>query len=153
MMHQIKQRKGAVLLSGGIDSATAAYFAKQQCDRGLVAVTMSYGQKHQEAEIAAAMEIGRSLEVVEHILVDIPDSVFTGAGSALMDDDVEMPTGSYQELQITQGPSLTVVPFRNANLISIATSVAIAEECDRVYVGAHATDGHNWAYPDCSPIL
>jgi 7-cyano-7-deazaguanine synthase len=149
-LHQQKSHKGAVLLSGGIDSATAAYYAAQQCERGLVAVTVAYGQKHREEEIQAAMEIGRKLGVVDHLLVSIPEAVFSGASSALI-DDVEMPDDTYEDLKQAHGPSPTVVPFRNANLISVATSVAVTEGCDRVYVGVHATDHGAWAYPDCCP--
>ena len=146
--HNVGVHRGAVLLSGGIDSATVAYIAAQQC-HSLVAITASYGQKHQEAEINAAIEVAKELQVEDHILINMPD-IFTGAGSALMGEQ-DMPEKTYEELQEAEGPSPTVVPFRNANLISMATSVAISHGADCLYVGMHATDGHNFAYPDCTP--
>jgi 7-cyano-7-deazaguanine synthase len=62
-----------------------------------------------------------------------------------------MPHQTYQEINESVGPSPTVVPFRNANIISVCTSVAAAQGYDEVYIATHATDSHNWAYPDCSP--
>ena len=58
---------------------------------------------------------------------------------------------SYEEIKNSEGPSPTYVPFRNANLLSIATAIAQIQKCDIVYFGAHADDAHNYAYPDCTP--
>lgn len=140
--------KAVVLLSGGIDSTTAMFQAIQDGYPRIVAVTAYYGSKHNNSEILAARRIADKYAGGQ-IEVTLPD-VFRGSGSALMGES-EMPQQTYQEIAEAEGPSPTVVPFRNANLISIATSVAITEAATVVYVGMHAEDARNWAYPDCTP--
>jgi len=142
--------KSVVLLSGGMDSTTA--LAEEiSFGRQIVAVSTRYGSAHEASEQAAAARIVAWFRqsIVEHITIDLPH-IFGGAGSALM-GEMEMPEMSYQELHDKKGPMDTVVPFRNANLLSLATAVAITHDAHLVVVGAHAEDAHNYAYPDCTP--
>jgi 7-cyano-7-deazaguanine synthase len=139
--------KAVVLLSGGVDSATELALALQQNDTA-IALTCYYGQKH-SIEIQCAANIARHYNV-EHRIVEVP-RIFGGAGSTLIDDGLDQPHLTYEEIGEEEGPSPTVVPFRNANLIAIATTVAVVENAQFVYVAAHAEDAHNWAYPDCTP--
>lgn len=139
--------KAVVLLSGGLDSSTALALALEE-NKDVLAVTCDYGQKH-------AIEIQCAAEVVEHYgvehrIIEMP-RIFEGAGSTLIDKGFEHPHLTYKEINEEEGPSPTVVPFRNANLISAATSIAVVEGAQVVYVAAHAEDAHNWAYPDCTP--
>jgi 7-cyano-7-deazaguanine synthase len=80
----------------------------------------------------------------------IPTTVFRGSGSALMGEG-EMPEMSYEEISHAEGPSPTVVPFRNAVFLSLAVAFAASRRIDLVYIAVHAEDAHNWAYPDCTP--
>lgn len=148
-----KNPKIVVAFSGGMDSTTLLASLVAAMNRDVIAVTVQYGSKHQEAETAAAGSIvqfyrGFNVDIV-HKIIQLPD-IFKGAGSALMDES-KMPHQSYEELMETKGPSPTVVPFRNANIISVCTAIAVAEDAEEVYVATHSTDSHNWAYPDCTP--
>ena len=148
------------LLSGGMDSTVAMAQAIQQQDPEVViACSFPYGSKHNAAETAAAANLvdwyQRETAIdIRHQIVQMPN-VFAGGQSALM-GDVAMPHLTYKEIAEGDGPSPTVVPFRNANLISLATSIAVVndlKEKDPVTVvcGMHAEDARNWAYPDCTP--
>lgn len=139
--------KALVLLSGGMDSATCLALAKTE-NESVGGLSISYGQKHiREVEYAyqLARHFGISLEVLE-----LP-KIFQGAGSSLVDDGVEMPQMSYEELADAEGPSKTYVPQRNMNFLAVASSIALIGEADYIYFGAHADDAHHWAYPDCTP--
>lgn len=140
--------KAAVLFSGGMDSTTVLYQAMADGAKEVLAITFNYGSKHAAREIAAADDImQRVLDMVPsvHIILKLPN-IFGGGKSALM-GDVDMPVGGYNH----EGESVTVVPFRNANLISAAVTLAEVAKFSKLYVGMHATDYGNWAYPDCTP--
>jgi 7-cyano-7-deazaguanine synthase len=139
--------KAVVVLSGGLDSTVCMALARELHDE-LYAITFWYGQKH-VTEAQAAGEVAGYYDA-EHRFVQLDEKLFSGANSALT-DDVEMPHMSYEELQESHGVSPTYVPFRNANLLSMATAYALTKDADEVWAGMHAEDAHNWAYPDCTP--
>jgi 7-cyano-7-deazaguanine synthase len=141
--------KAVVLLSGGMDSCTAMAQAVADGASELVAVSIKYGSMHQQAESVAAINVA-GWYGAEFVGIKMPDDIFKDAGSALMGDQA-MPHMTYQEIDKSQGPSPTVVPFRNANFLSIATSLAIKYKAQYVYAGMHGEDAHNFAYPDCTP--
>ncbi len=150
--------KAVVLVSGGMDSATALGQALSDGAEQVIALSVRYGSLHQDAESRAAVQVvdwynrllyGAALPVVEHRVLELPSQVFAGGHSALL-GETEMPHADYQDVE-HEGPSETVVPFRNANLISLATAIADANDYDKVYVAVHANDHNKWAYPDCSP--
>lgn len=141
-------KKAVVLLSGGMDSCTAMAVAKADGCGELIAVSARYGSLHQQQEVKAASDV-IAWYGGKHIYVDLPD-IFKGASSALMGES-EMPHMTYADLHEQVGPSPTVVPFRNANLLSIATTIAITHKAQYVYAGMHGEDAHNFAYPDCTP--
>ena len=144
--------KAVVLLSGGLDSAVCLAMALEEND-SVIAVNASYGQKHiKERQSAIAIcnyyfDKGRDISLK---ILNLPD-IFKGAGSTLTDPGLEQPHLTYSELAESQGPSPTVVPFRNANLLSVATTIAVVNKAQLVYAGMHAEDARNWAYPDCTP--
>ncbi len=150
--------KVVVLLSGGLDSATVLYQALHDGADEAVTISFAYGSRHQDRELKAASEVaahaeadygsGEVMTVVQKV-VRLPD-IFTGGQSALM-GDTEVPLEEYQDYEGGEGESITVVPFRNANLISAAVTIAEVEGAQAVYMGMHATDHGSWAYPDCSP--
>jgi 7-cyano-7-deazaguanine synthase len=143
-----------VLLSGGLDSAVALALAvKAYGHRGykgarpdntsIIGVNILYGQKHaREQEAARQLAEWYDIRLME---VNLPH-IFEGAGSALIDSEVT----TKAEEDWTEGPVSAVVPFRNANLLSVATTIALVEGADSVWFGAHAEDAAAGAFPDCS---
>lgn len=137
-----------VLCSGGLDSAVCLDLARRQGD--VETLTLLYGQSHKE-EVGSARKLSSYYHVLDHHIITLPD-IFRGSGkSTLVDEGLEQPKMTYKELREAQGVSPTYVPFRNANFLSVATTIALVRECESVWIGAHAEDARNWAYPDCSP--
>jgi 7-cyano-7-deazaguanine synthase len=146
--------KAVVLLSGGIDSATVLAMALEENDE-VLAVSFNYGSNHNAVERTAAERIVEWYVVGGHELVlrevELPP-VFGGGKSALF-SEIPMPEMSYKEIAENVGPSPTVVPFRNANLISLATTLAVVHDAQLVYAGMHAEDARGFAYPDCTAMF
>lgn len=136
--------KAYVLVSGGMDSAVCLALAANTYDQDVCAVSLNYGQKHSK-ELDYAIRLAEHFNV-EHRIHDITGLLGIGG---LNDPNNEVPNISYDDID---GVSPTYVPFRNGTLLSIATSIASADEdAVAVYYGAHAEDAQNWAYPDCTP--
>lgn len=143
-----------IVLSGGLDSTVALAEAMEANDGNsneVGAVTFTYGQKHTR-EVEAAKAIALTYDIAKHRVIDLPQ-VFGGTGSVLMaENELEMPRASYEDMEDSDvGVSPTYVPYRNGNLLSMATTVALVEGASEVWAGMHAEDAHNWAYPDCTP--
>jgi 7-cyano-7-deazaguanine synthase len=142
-----------VLLSGGMDSTTALAQAVVDGAVNIVAVSFQYGSRHQLQELASAERVVKYYNrfgfCIERVVVIIPHHIFVGSGSSLIGES-DIPDEEYHDPE-KETPSSTVVPFRNANMISIATTVAESRGYDKVYVGVHATDAQGFAYPDCTP--
>lgn len=138
-----------LLLSGGLDSTTllAQLVETEEDELGIGAVSFRYGQKHSiETEKAGLVA---AYYGAEHIVVDLPE-IF-GRESTILQGGPNPPHLTYKEIAEGKGPSPTVVPFRNANLISMATTIAVVRGASYVYAGMHAEDARGWAYPDCTP--
>lgn len=133
--------KTLVVCSGGLDSVTLAYkVAKERTLTGLL--SFDYGQRHKkELEFAAlcAEKLG-----VPHHIIDISSVGAALTGSALT-DDVEVPDGHYEE----ETMKATIVPNRNAIMMTIAYGVAASQGAEAVAAAVHAGDHH--IYPDCRP--
>jgi 7-cyano-7-deazaguanine synthase len=147
--------KGIVLLSGGMDSTTALAQAVADGCSEILALNVSYGSKHNSREEQSAIEVvewyNKRNEVESITFENLSIAgIFKGAKSALM-GSIPMPHMTYQEIAASEGPSPTVVPFRNGVLLSIAAAIASSRGYDAVFIGAHAEDARNWAYPDCTP--
>lgn len=141
--------KALVVLSGGLDSTTCLAIANDEHDE-VAAISFYYGQKHKN-ELVHAEEIAAYYNAPWY-LIELP-KVFQGAGSTLVDADVDNPRGSYAEVQDIEGEQVspTYVPYRNGNLLSLATAHALVVGADTLYAGMHAEDAAHWAYPDCTP--
>lgn len=130
------------VVSGGMDSVTLAYHL---ADTGydLVLCSVDYGQRHAK-ELACAQGCAASLGAPWH-LADLTSLRGLLGGSALTSDAVPVPEGHYA------APSMaaTVVPNRNAILISVAAGLAVTVGAEVVAVGVHA--GDHPIYPDCRP--
>lgn len=138
------KKKSVVVLSGGLDSTTILYRTKDVTD--VIAVSFNYGQKHKkELEYAAAL---CEKHHIKHHIIDLWSSGYTKAisnsGSSLV-TDAEVPEGHYE----ADNMASTVVPNRNAVMISMAVSIAVAEGAEEVLVGVHGGDHH--IYADCRP--
>jgi 7-cyano-7-deazaguanine synthase len=128
-----------VLLSGGLDSATALAWAREQgwhCH----ALSVHYGQRH-DAELQAAARLARSLGAVAHRVMHI-DFAQIG-GSALLDPAIAVPETP------TEGIPVTYVPARNTVLLSLALGWAEVLGAGAIVIGVNAVDYSG--YPDCRP--
>jgi 7-cyano-7-deazaguanine synthase len=133
--------KAVVLLSGGLDSATAA--AQALADGyEVIALSFRYGQRH-ERELEAAQRVSRALGVREHFVVEV--NLAQWGGSALTDPNMEVPTDGVRPDTI---PS-TYVPGRNTVFLALALSLAEARGAEAIYLGINAVDYSG--YPDCRP--
>lgn len=147
--------KALVLCSGGIDSTTALAIAVQEYGhKNVIALSMSYGQKH-DKEIKAACDVARHFDV-ELLSLDL-SKIFEYSNSSLLKQSTEeIPKESYsKQIEETNGekPVSTYVPFRNGLFLSTAASIALSKDCDVIYYGAHSDDAAGFAYPDCSDVF
>ena len=133
--------RAVVLLSGGLDSYTAAAMAKAQ-GFTLDALTIHYGQRHAQ-ELVAARLVAASLGVVRHleIVVDL-----RGIGGSALTSDAPVPLD--RDLAATDIP-VTYVPARNTIFLSLALGWAEVRGATDVFIGVNALDYSG--YPDCRP--
>jgi 7-cyano-7-deazaguanine synthase len=137
-------KSAVVLCSGGIDSATLAYkvVAERRLDR---LVSFDYGQRHRrEIEHAAliAAELG-----ARHDIVDITALGKFLMSSSLISGGDAVPDGHYAQDNMKS----TVVPNRNAIMLSIAFGIAAGAKADAVGIAVHG--GDHFIYPDCRPAF
>jgi len=132
--------KVVVLCSGGMDSVSALYWANAEHE--VVAVlSYNYGSKHNPREIPFAKLHADKLGIRHQIInLDFIDKLFN---SALLSSGGEIPEGHYQAENMKQ----TVVPFRNAIMLSIAAGWAESLEAEGLVIAAHS--GDHAIYPDC----
>lgn len=135
--------KAVCLLSGGMDSSTLAYLAKHD-GYEILALHFTYGQRTEDKELECAHRIARSLNALEFLDVDLAYLKRVGA-SSLTDPNIKVKSHE----KAGEGIPQTYVPFRNANLLSVATSFAEARGADAIYIGVQASDYSG--YPDCKP--
>jgi 7-cyano-7-deazaguanine synthase len=136
--------KAVILLSGGLDSTTVLYQARQD-GYDCYALSFNYQQRHQR-ELAAARRVAKSAQVSEHQVVDF--DLRCWGGSALTDNSIELPID--RDLgQMAEEIPVTYVPARNTIFLSFALAYAETIQADRVYLGVNALDYSG--YPDCRP--
>lgn len=135
--------KAVILLSGGLDSATALAIAKAE---GFTpyALSFRYGQRH-AAELDAARKVAQAQGVAEHKIADIDLRLF--GGSALT-DDIAVPKARSVE-EIGHGIPVTYVPARNTIFLSFALAWAEVLGAYDIFIGVNALDYSG--YPDCRP--
>jgi 7-cyano-7-deazaguanine synthase len=133
--------RAVVLLSGGLDSATAAALARRE-GWELFALTVRYGQVH-ALEVEAARHVALSLGVAKHVELDVDLASF--GGSALVGDG-PVPKGRPLD---EAGIPATYVPARNTVLLSLALGWAEVVRAERIVIGVNALDYSG--YPDCRP--
>ena len=129
------------LLSGGLDSATAAALAREAGHR-VIGLSFDYGQRHRR-ELAAAAELAATLALEEHHTIAV--NLAAWGGSSLTDGQLAIPTTGVEAGVI---PS-TYVPGRNTVFIALGLSLAEARGAERLVLGVNAVDYSG--YPDCRP--
>ena len=130
-------RRAVVLLSGGLDSATALAWALQE-GWECFALSVAYGQRH-EAELAAAARVAKAVGAREHRVMHV-DLAGIG-GSALTDPNIPVPETP------TSGIPVTYVPARNTLFLALALGWAEVLGADDLVIGVNAVDYSG--YPDC----
>ncbi len=139
----INPQSAIVLASGGMDSCVTAAIAATEC-REIAMLHISYGQRTEQRELKAFNDIADFYNVKRRMTVSIAHLAQIG-GSSLTDRNIEV---SRADIESTEIPT-SYVPFRNAHLLSIATSWAEVIGANRIYIGAVAEDSSG--YPDCRP--
>ncbi len=131
-----QNKKCVVVLSGGPDSATVAYWAKQQGYQ-IYAITFNYGQiavKETEAAQKIAADLGTTTKIID---LSALKEIFSGATSLVN-----------REIPLTaEFSSPIIVPFRNAIFLSAAVAYAATVGADKIFYGAQGSDEP--FYPDC----
>src|SRR6202171_248972 len=133
--------RAVVLLSGGLDSYTAAAIAKSQ-GFTLHALTVRYGQRH-EREVDAARRVAAALGVAAHLVLDLD---LRGIGRCALTSEMAVPLD--RDLSATDIPS-TYVPARNTIFLSLALGWAEVLNARDLVIGVNALDYSG--YPDCRP--
>lgn len=140
--------KAICICSGGLDSTVLAYKLWYE-GFALHLLAFDYGQRHRvELEHAARTAAKLALRAtVSFTQVDVRGVGALFAGSALTDPQVAVPHGHYA----ADNMRATVVPNRNAIMLSIAYGLAVVEHAECVAIGVHA--GDHTVYPDCRPAF
>jgi len=130
-----------ILLSGGLDSATAAAMAKQEGFQ-IHALSFRYGQRH-ELEIEAAKKIATFLKAKTHRVTDFD---LRAIGGSALTDQIAVPRGR-SATEIANNIPVTYVPARNTIFLSFALALAERIEAGDIFFGANQLDYSG--YPDC----
>jgi len=142
-MSQKSSKLAVVLLSGGLDSATALAIA---IERGFTchALSFDYGQRHR-FELDAARQVAAALGAAKHRIVRLDLSAEGGFGHSALTDEIAVPKDR------ADGPEIpvTYVPGRNTIFLSIALGLAEVIGAFDVFLGVNAVDYSG--YPDCRP--
>ena len=160
--------KAIVLLSGGMDSCVTTAHAIS-AGHDVYALHVNYGQRTQERELKAYHDICDHYNIQHRLVVDISHLAAIG-GSSLTDRQMQVPSSEQRTANSEQQAASseqraasseqrtassaipnTYVPFRNANILAIATSWAEVVEANHLYIGAVEEDSSG--YPDCREIF
>ena len=134
-------KKAIILLSGGMDSCVSASCAKQDGFK-LSFLHINYGQKTEQKELESFNAIADFFNVTDRLIIDMQYFSEIG-GSSLTDSNIDVAKGNLENKKIP----ISYVPFRNANILSAATSWAEIINAKVIYIGAVEEDSSG--YPDC----
>ena len=136
-------RRAVVLLSGGLDSATALALAHRQ-GFDVYALSIDYGQRHR-VELACAARIANSLWATAHVVVTLD---LRALGGSALTADIAVPKDRPLE-ELERGIPVTYVPARNTILLGLALGYAETVGAFDIFIGANILDYSG--YPDCRP--
>lgn len=141
--------KALVILSGGQDSTTCLFWAKQSFDE-VHAITFDYGQRHR-IEIDAAKKVAELAQIASHEIVEVRDCLISA--SPLTSDNELEKYDSFEQMdsEIGSRRELTFVPMRNALFLTIAANRAEALGIPNLVTGVCAMDNAN--YDDCREVF
>lgn len=140
----MKNNRGVVLLSGGIDSTTTLAIAFDE-EYEISVLSFSYGQRH-SIEIECAKKIVKFFSLKTHVIIDIPSHIFSSS-SLVEKSGISIP--------LNEDPSRrnvipsTYVPARNILFLSYALAYAESINAATIFIGANILDYSG--YPDCRP--
>jgi len=137
-------KKAIVLLSGGMDSAVTASIASQ--NHTCYFLHFDYSQKTEKKERESFLKLVKFFKPEDFLIVKL-DFFKKFGKSALIDEKLKVPEGLHTKKEVP----ITYVPFRNANLISIAVSWAETLNAEKIFIGA--TEEDSAGYPDCRKIF
>ena len=135
--------RAVVLLSGGLDSATALAVAREE-GYECFALSFDYGQRHAR-ELESAQQVAASLGAVTHLTLRLD---LRAIGGSALTDDIAVPKGRSHEA-IAAGIPVTYVPARNTIFLSHALAWAETLGSQDIFIGVNALDYSG--YPDCRP--
>jgi 7-cyano-7-deazaguanine synthase len=139
--------RAVVLLSGGLDSYTAAAIAKSE-GFDLYALTIAYGQRHAR-EVESAREVARALGSTRHL--ELPIDLRAIGGSSLTSDAAVPRDRDLAAADISTNIPSTYVPARNTIFLSLALAWAEVLKASDIVIGVNALDYSG--YPDCRPAF
>src|SRR5919109_2377679 len=137
----MRGKNAVILLSGGVDSATAAAIAKKAGYR-LDALSFRYGQRH-ERELEAAKKVAAFLQAESHRVIEFD---LRAIGGSALTDQIEVPKGR-SAAEIADGIPVTYVPARNTIFLAFGLALAERIEAGDIFFGANQLDYSG--YPDC----
>lgn len=138
-------RRAVVLLSGGLDSATALAVARAQGFE-THALSFRYGQRH-VVELDCARTLAGVFGAARHVIADIDLRVF---GRSALTADIDVPKGR-DPRRMDEDIPVTYVPARNTIFLSFATAWAEVLGAADIFIGVNALDYSG--YPDCRPAF
>jgi 7-cyano-7-deazaguanine synthase len=139
----MKNAAAVVLLSGGLDSATAAAIARHQ-GFDLYALSIDYGQRHR-FELKAAARVAQALSVRRHVILKVD---LAQLGGSALTDDIAVPKDRPAE-EMAHGIPVTYVPARNTVFLSLSLAYAEVVGAADIFIGVNSIDYSG--YPDCRP--
>jgi 7-cyano-7-deazaguanine synthase len=136
-------RRAVVLLSGGLDSATALAIARAEAFE-TYALSFDYGQRH-ERELDSARRVAAALGAKDHLVLRLD---LRAIGGSALTADIPVPKGRSAEA-MGSGIPVTYVPARNTIFLSHALAWAEVLKGQDIFIGVNALDYSG--YPDCRP--
>lgn len=136
-------RPAVVLLSGGLDSATAFAVARAE-GFDCYALSFDYGQRH-DREIESARRVAAALGARQHLVLRLD---LRPIGGSALTADIPVPK-SRSDSEMGTGIPITYVPARNTIFLSHALAWAEVLESSDIFIGVNALDYSG--YPDCRP--
>jgi len=140
----LDNEKAVILLSGGLDSATAAAVAVRESS-ACSAITFRYGQRHR-AEVESARKLAAFFGIATHLIIDIPVDIFQRT-ALIPSSGIDVPKN--RDLSRTDAIPDTYVPARNTLFLAYALAFAESWDIRSIFIGVNALDYSG--YPDCRP--